>query len=298
MASPCCWMRLSLAARLLSPPAASVSPSQLSKEDTHPLLLRGEELPALPSHPEHPIAQPVGLPPMDPADPMRPIGHHMMPAPSLPRGGPRLGLKTGSRSRRAGATGARMGVLGWLVASALCAAVRGESVPRDGAEAPGGFGGAPKLGDPPRVSSPCRWVNGNAGQGGEGFLIGCARPRARSPRERRAAGWCSALKAWQGGEDENRATPSQTTLTHAPTPAISLFLQRAAGGGRQVVAGSAGGDRGSRAPHFPSPGAWGTAQVPGVLAPSPLPASWAPPVGAPTFGNPLILGCWGPSERC
>uniref|UniRef100_A0A493T062 Counting factor associated protein D n=1 Tax=Anas platyrhynchos platyrhynchos TaxID=8840 RepID=A0A493T062_ANAPP len=92
-------------------------------EEAHiPLFLRGEEPPALP---EHPGTEPVGLPRMDPADPMRPIGHHMMPAPSLPRGGPRLGLKTGSRSRRAGATGARMGVLGWLVASALCAAVRG-----------------------------------------------------------------------------------------------------------------------------------------------------------------------------
>uniref|UniRef100_A0A8C3CES2 Uncharacterized protein n=1 Tax=Cairina moschata TaxID=8855 RepID=A0A8C3CES2_CAIMO len=89
---------------------------------TRPPFLRGEEPPALP---EHPGTEPVGLPRKDPADPMRPIGHHMMPAPSLPRGGPRLGLKTGSRSWRAGATGARMGVLGWLVASALCAAVRG-----------------------------------------------------------------------------------------------------------------------------------------------------------------------------
>lgn len=163
---------------------------------TRPPFLRGEEPPALP---EHPGTEPVGLPRKDPADPMRPIGHHMMPAPSLPRGGPRLGLKTGSRSRRAGATGARMGVLGWLVASALCAAVRGESVPRDGAEAPGGFGVTPKLREPPWVSSPHRWGNGNAGQGGEGFLIGCAKPCAWSPRERRAAGWCSALKAWRGG---------------------------------------------------------------------------------------------------
>lgn len=191
-----------------------------------------------------------------------------------------------------------MGVLGWLVASALCAAVRGESVPRDGAEAPGGFGGAPKLGDPPRVSSPRRWVNGNAGQDGEGFLIGCARPRARSPWERRAAGWCSALKAWQGGEDENRATPSQTALTHAPTPAISLFLQRESSGGRRAgCCRKRWGGQGEPCPPLPLAGCLGHCASPGGAGSIAAPCVLGTTCGCPDLWEPPDFGVLGPVRK-
>lgn len=191
-----------------------------------------------------------------------------------------------------------MGVLGWLVASALCAAVRGESVPRDGAKAPGDLGSPRNCMNTHGSHLPIAGLMGTQGRVEKGFFVGCAKPCAWSPPGEEGCGVVQCLEGLARGEDENRAAPSQAALTHAPTPTSSLFLQRAVGGGGQVVAGSVGGDKGSRAPQFPSPGAWGTAHVPGALAPSLLPACRAPSGGTPIFGDPLILGCWGPSERC